>query len=176
MKCHGGSWTGEGVHKQRFLTFCRVGLTLLVFYLAIFGADLSFENNNNNMSTFVLPRSWACADGEEEENASEARKQFLRENREKVHWLYEPPSWWNEEEEEIEESNEYDMCAGGHHPHRNTPLTKCIVCGCDLVWNEKVIEEEEEEEERKLKDAIKRYYFELLEQCSDEELFELSGL
>jgi hypothetical protein len=33
--------------------------------------------------------------GAYEEDASEDRKRYLRENREKVRWLYGPPSWWN---------------------------------------------------------------------------------
>jgi hypothetical protein len=43
---------------------------------------------------------------EDEENASEGRKQYLRENRDNVHWLHEPPSWWNEEEDGDEEDGD----------------------------------------------------------------------
>ena len=122
----------------------------------------------------MLPRSWAVMYSEDEENASEGRKQYLRDNRDKVSWLYEPPSWWDEdddadsillgnldsddEEDDDEDDDEED---GEDDEEAEKELIETVT---------KMFPDVPQEE------AIQLFLESVLENCSTEELFALSGL
>ena len=112
----------------------------------------------------ILPRAWACASSEDEENASEGRRQYLLANRDKVNWLGAPPSWWVEEDDDDSSSlllGNLDSCDEEEMSEEE--------------WREAVLEMLPPET-RAMNLSDDELLEMVMENMSSEELFALSGL